>query len=374
MLTRRAIVGPLAAGGAAAAFGARALSPAMERDGPTGPALGTVASARGILYGSATSTFQLRDADFAGVLAREARILVAEYEMKRSTIQPQAGSYNFAPADALLRFANDHRMAMRGHTLVWHKSNPPWLGDALQSPRKEAFLTGYIETIAARYRGQMHSWDVVNEALAPGGGRSDGLRDTLWLKAFGPSYIDLAFHAARSADPGALLVYNDEGCEGGFAEHERFRAVTLDFLEGAIARGVPIGAYGMQGHLQAFGPKIDQAKLREFLARLKALGLRILVTEHDVDDSGGTLDVAARDRAVADASRRFLDVVLDSDAALAVLTWGLSDRFLDFPGMRAAMMGYSPRTLPLDAALARKPMWQTMAGVFGSARHRLTAD
>jgi endo-1,4-beta-xylanase len=374
MLTRRAIIEPLAVGGAAAAFGARALSPAMERDAPPGPALGTLASTRGFLYGSATSTFQLRKADFADVLAREARILVAEYEMKRSSIQPQAGTYNFAPADALLRFAQDHRMAMRGHTLLWHKSNPPWLEDALQSPRKEAVLAGYIETLAARYRGQMHSWDVVNEALAPGGGRSDGLRDTLWLKAFGPSYIDLAFHAARSADPGALLVYNDEGCEGGFAVHERFRAATLDFLERAIARGVPIGAYGMQGHLQAFGPKIDQAKLRDFLARLKALGLRILVTEHDVDDSGGTLDVAARDRAVADTSRRFLDVVLDSGATIAVLTWGLSDRFLDFPGMRAAMMGYSPRTLPLDAALARKPMWQAMARTFGAARHALTAD
>jgi endo-1,4-beta-xylanase len=374
MLTRRAIVGPLAVGSAAAVFGARALSSAVERDVPAAEGLGARASARGFLYGSATSTFQLRETDFTAALAREARILVAEYEMKRSSIQPRPGSYNFAPADALLRFAQDHRMAMRGHTLVWHKSNPLWLEEALQSARKEAVLTGYIETVAARYRGQMHSWDVVNEALSPGGGRSDALRDTAWLKAFGPSYIDLAFHAARSADPGALLVYNDEGCEGGFAGHERFRAATLNFLESAIARGVPVGGYGMQGHLQAFGPKIDQAKLRDFLARVKALGLRILVTEHDVDDSGSTLDVGERDRAVADASRRFLDVVLDSGATIAVLTWGLSDRFLDSPGLRAAMMGYSPRSLPLDGALARKPMWQAMAQVFGAARHSLTAD
>jgi endo-1,4-beta-xylanase len=76
------------------------------------------------------------------------------------------------------------------------------------------------------------------------------------------------------------------------------------------------------------------------------------------------LDVAIRDRAVADASRRFLDVMLDNPATRAVLTWGLSDRFLDPPGWRDRLAGRYPRMLPLDRDCNRKPMWKAMAKAF----------
>jgi endo-1,4-beta-xylanase len=120
----------------------------------------------------------------------------------------------------------------------------------------------------------------------------------------------------------------------------------------------------MQGHLSAFGTQVDQKKLSVFLDAVRQMGLKILVTEHDVDDSGGPPDIAARDRAVADASLRFLDVMLDSPATIAVLTWGLSDRFIDPPGWRDRMAGRYPRMLPLDATCARKPMWRAMAKAF----------
>jgi endo-1,4-beta-xylanase len=287
-------------------------------------------------------------------------------------LEPQPGDFDFAASAALLNFAKQNGLAFRGHTLVWHKANPPWLEGALASAAgRDRLLGGYIAAVAGRFRGHMHSWDVVNEALAPEDGRHDNLRNTFWLRTFGPAYIDQAFHAARAADPHALLVYNDWGCEGASERHDRFRAATLDFLERAKSRGVPIDAYGMQGHLQAFGPKTDQGKLRRFLDDVKSLGLRILVTEHDVDDSGGPLDTAVRDATVAGASRRFLDVVLDNSATIAVLTWGLSDRFLDPPGWNARLRGYAPRLLPLDADLARKPMWQAIAQSFAAMRPHL---
>jgi endo-1,4-beta-xylanase len=96
------------------------------------------------------------------------------------------------------------------------------------------------------------------------------------------------------------------------------------------------------------------------------MGLRILVTEHDVDDSGGPSDIAVRDRTVSEASRRFLDVVLDA-GPIAILTWGLSDRFLDSPGVRAELAGYLPRMLPLDRDFQKKPMWHAMIASFTRA-------
>lgn len=369
MLNRRKFVALTAAASARVALGASGV-PVLRgavQDHADAGSLGALAARRGILYGAAAASGQLKDESFARVLAREARILVPEYELKRATTEPQPGVYDFSGADALLRFARRHGMAFRGHPLVWHNRNPDWLEAALQTSRKDALLTDYVQTVASRYRGAIHSWDVVNEALHPADGRADNLRQSIWLKAFGPQYVDMAFRAARAADPKALLVYNDWGCEGDGPQHDRFRAATLAFLDRAIGRGVPIDAYGMQGHLQAFGPTVDQRKLRDFLSALRAMGLRVLITEHDVDDSGGPLDISIRDRAVADASRRFLDVVLDNRTTLAVLTWGLTDRFLDPPGWRDRLRGYSPRFLPLDAGLARKAMWRAMAQGFGGA-------
>ncbi len=356
MPTRRLLLAQLAAAG---------LRPSITG---AGRGLRNIASARGVLYGAAAATYQFGRSDFVPVLAREAAILVAEYEMKRSEIETAPGRYDFTACDALLAFARTYDMALRGHTLVWHHKNPDWIESALQRFRCRAHAyAGYIAAVMGRYRGRLHSWDVVNEALAPEEGRADNLRGTIWLKRFGPAYIDLAYHAARAADPQALLVYNDWGCELGAPDNDRFRAATLNFLEGALSRGVPIQALGLQGHLSAFGTQVDQKKLSRFLNQVAGMGLKLLVTEHDVDDSGGPSDIATRDRAVADASRRFLDVMLANHATIAVLTWGLSDRFIDPPGWHRPARGQlstqaAARGAPIMAASRCGTRWRARSG------------
>jgi len=211
----------------------------------------------------------------------------------------------------------------------------------------------------------------VNEALAPPGRvtRPDGLRPSLWLDAFGPGYVDIAFHAARAANGKAQLVYNDWGCEQGAAENDRFRATMLRFLDGLLKRNVPIDALGLQGHLSAFGNRVDQRKLRAFLEDVRARGLAILVTELDVDDTGGPSGIAARDQAVADEARRFLDAVLDSPATQAVLTWSLSDRYVDPPDeWKLKLMGWRFRKTPYDAEMRRKPLWDALTQAFSARR------
>ena len=121
----------------------------------------------------------------------------------------------------------------------------------------------------------------------------------------------------------------------------------------------------MQGHLSAVGTKVDQNKLRAFAAEIQSRGLALLITELDVDDTGGSLDPSLRDRAVADEARRFLDVVLDSPATTTVLTWGLSDRYLDPPDeWKLKLIGWRGRKLPYDAQMRRKPLWDSIARSF----------
>lgn len=356
MITRRTFVQTAAAGACLPLSGAG--SP------PAG--LAQLARARGVLYGCATANYELKDRDFVAAIRREAAILVPEYEMKRDKVEAERGKLDYSAVDALLHFADANGMRLRGHPLVWHKANPAWLEDAVVSSRDDRLLTAYVQAIVSHYRGRLHSMDVVNEALLADSGRSDGLRETFWLKAFGPSYIDTAYHAAHEADPSLVLTYNDWGCEMAGAGNDRMRAITLNFLESALARKVPVHAYGMQGHIAAFGQTIDQKKLRDFLEALKTMNLRIFITEHDVYDLTESADTALVDRASADASARFLDVALDY--ADTVLTWGLSDKFLDAPTWRQKLAGYAPRMLPLDRNMQRKPMWTAMAGAFDRRR------
>jgi len=357
MLGRREL---LAAGASALTFRAHAQEPR---------ALKTIAGSKAFVFGTAVASYELKDADFTPVLLREAAQLVPEFEMKRDVLEPRPGVYDFAALDSLFAFAARNHLSMRGHTLAWYYANPPWLAPMLAARRDEKLLTGHVQTVLKRY--PMASVDVVNEALAPPGTatRADGLRPSLWLDAFGPGYIDLAFHAARAADPKVQLVYNDWGFEQGGVENDRFRATTLRFLDGLLKRRVPIDALGMQGHLAAFTNPVDQRKLRAFLDEIRARGLAVLITELDVEDTGGPHDAAARDRAVADEARRFLDVALDNPATQAVLTWNLSDRYVDPPDeWKLKLLGWRFRKTPYDAQMRRKPLWDAMAQAFAGRR------
>jgi endo-1,4-beta-xylanase len=83
------------------------------------------------------------------------------------------------------------------------------------------------------------------------------------------------------------------------------------------------------------------------------MGLKVLVTELDVDDSMLRGDLVGRDATVAAQYRAYLDTFLQSPALVAVLTWGLSDRY--------NWLGSTARPLPFDRDLSAKPAWYAMA-------------
>jgi hypothetical protein len=55
--------------------------------------------------------------------------VTAENDMKWQLIHPREGAngYDFAPADALVNFAQNNQMQVVGHTLVWHSQTPNWV-------------------------------------------------------------------------------------------------------------------------------------------------------------------------------------------------------------------------------------------------------
>lgn len=340
--------------------------PSWSADGPQGAAART-----GLAFGAAVPSNLLNhSAEFRKILARDCGLLLGNNEMKMAVVMPEPGRTDFAPADSVVRFARAHGQSLRGHALVWHEALPDWATPLLtlaNAPRAEDFLRRWIEAVAGRYRGLIESWDVVNEVLAGYGPvpREDGLRETPWLAALGPGFIDLAFRILHETDPHAAPAWNEDSLEHDFDWVEAKRNRILKRLEGMRARGVPIRRFGIQAHLVSDQP-FDPKTFRHFLHEIGQLGLGLEITELDVDDKAFPADPAARDRAVADFVRRFLDVALDEAALLNVVTWGLfdGDTWLnDHPDHRRPDGGRQ-RPLPLDEAMRPKPFREALIAAF----------
>ena len=215
------------------------------------------AKASGRYFGAAVKSRLLRqDSAYRATVARECDILVQEYELKRGTTEPKPGKYDFSGADQIIDFAQAHGMRARGHTLVWYTANPPWLEPAVQQAsdaQQRQLMTGYIDVAMRRYAGRISEWDVVNETIEPNQGRADGMRaESLWMKAMGEQYIDLAFHRAREVDGEATLFLGDYGLEHDSPRCERRRTAMLKLLDRLMSRGVPVDAIGIQGHLKPY--------------------------------------------------------------------------------------------------------------------------
>lgn len=360
-VTRR---GFLSAAGASAALADRARADIVN-EAP----LRERAARCGVLYGAMAMAGELLDADYRVALARECAIMTPGVEMKWGVTEPRRGETTYAAAESIASFARDNGMKLRGHTAAWHVNLAPWTRAALAEPGGAELLVARVRDVVGHFSGRIAEWDVVNEAIEPRDGLPGGRRASILYRAGGDGAIADCFHAARAADPGALLFYNDYGLEYQTPEQEARRRATLGLVDDLLRRRAPIHGFGLQCHLKAGSP-FDQATFRRFLGEIAARGLRISLTELDVDDSRLAADPDARDRAVADHAQRVLDVALDEPAVVTVVSWGLSDRYLWLSKDRPRGDGLPTRGLPLDHALRRKVLWRAMADAFAHAPKR----
>jgi endo-1,4-beta-xylanase len=351
--------------------GAAAQAPeAYEGAEPQGPALKERAAGKGILFGAAARSADLRaDPAYADALARECALLVPEWEAKWGALRPEPDVFTFDAVDTLWEFAHRRGLLFRGHALVWHDHVPRWLSE-IDGAETSRALEKHIRRVASRYPA-IQSWDVVNEAVEPEDGRGDGLRESIWLKALGPSYIRDAFVLAREANPGTVLVYNDYGVDYADRASRDRRAVILRLIETLKKQGAPVDALGIQGHLNP-SRSFDAPSFREFLHTAADLGVILYITELDVNDRNLPAGIGHRDRLAADHAREYLETALDEPAVRGVFTWGLSDRFTwrnEFSYSRRRD-GLRARTLPLDEDMRRKPLWTAIAQALDGATPR----
>jgi endo-1,4-beta-xylanase len=233
------------------------------------------------LMGSAVNEAIVSGADRTSrdIVVRHFNSITAENVMKAEVLNPRPGVFNFGPADAFVAFGETNNMFIVGHTLVWHNQTPAWyFQDTNGVPVSREELTermrSFIQTVAGRYAGRVHAWDVVNEVIADDG----SYRPTTWVRGIGSGdeLVKLAFKFASEAAPNTELYYNDFN-----AWRPTKRDGIVRMVKMLKAAGIRIDGVGIQGHWGLNYPKREY--IEAAIDAYAALGVKVMITELDVD-------------------------------------------------------------------------------------------
>lgn len=206
------------------------------------------------------------------LIKKEFNAVTAENCMKSMLIHPEENRYDFELPDKLAVYAEENKMKLHGHTLIWHSQLSPFFKEIKDSAKMVAAMTAHIHTIGSHFKGKVYSWDVVNEAL-----EEDGtLRKSVFYNVLGESYLPLAFKSAAAADPSADLYYNDYNMA-----NKQKREGAIRMIKMIRASGAKIDGVGMQGHWGLDSPTLEE--IETSIVEYAALGLKVSITELDID-------------------------------------------------------------------------------------------
>ncbi|KSW29966.1 endo-1,4-beta-xylanase, partial [Cellulomonas sp. B6] len=272
-----------------------------------GSTLQAAAAESGRYFGTAIAAGRLNDSTYSTIANREFNMITAENEMKMDATEPNRGQFNYTQGDRILNWALQNGKQVRGHALAWHSQQPGWMQNMEGSDLRQAMLN-HVTQVATHYKGKIYAWDVVNEAFQDG---SSGARRNSNLQRTGNDWIEAAFRAARAADPGAKLCYNDYNTDDW--THAKTQAV-YNMVKDFKARGVPIDCVGLQSHFNPQSPVPNNYQTT--LSSFAALGVDVQITELDIEGSGSSQ---------AENYRKVVQACLNVSRCTGITVWGVRD-------------------------------------------------
>ncbi|HPD44311.1 MAG TPA: endo-1,4-beta-xylanase [Dysgonamonadaceae bacterium] len=230
------------------------------------------------LIGVAMNADQITGKDTAGVrlIKQHFNSITPENCMKSEVLQPEEGKFDFALADQYVDFGQKNNMFIVGHTLIWHSQAPKWFfvdknGKDVSREVLIERMKNHITTVVGRYKGRVHGWDVVNEAIEDDG----SFRKSKFYQIIGEDFIRLAFEFAHEADPEAELYYNDYSMS-----KEGKRDAVVKMVRNLQSQGVKIDGIGMQGHMTMDFPTLEEEE--KSIVAFSETGVKVMITELDL--------------------------------------------------------------------------------------------
>jgi endo-1,4-beta-xylanase len=228
--------------------------------------------------GTALSSNQISGIESKAIklVERHFNSITPENILKWEEVHPEPNRYNFEMSDRFVAFGEKHKMHIIGHTLVWFHQTPDWVfqdksGRLLGRDALLERMKDHIFNVMGRYKGRIHGWDVVNEAIAEDG----SFQKCKWLEIIGEDYVLKAFEYAREADPNARLYYN----EYDFIKQSKCEGV-VNLIKDLQSKGIHVDGIGIQGHWFLDYPRIED--IESSILALSNLGVKLMITEMDI--------------------------------------------------------------------------------------------
>ncbi|MBM3859054.1 MAG: glycoside hydrolase family 10 [Verrucomicrobia bacterium] len=195
--------------------------------------------------------------------------------------EPASDFWRRPPPDRFLPWAAKHGITLKGHPLLWHAYNPPWLPSDADELR--ALYQKRFKEIASRYAGKIDIWDVVNESLV--------CKKTYPLYSEDRAYVGWAFKEVAPLFPENTTLMINEVTSYNFSplSDNYFEQIKTLMAQGAKIRGIGFQYhYFRRERLDAFlkDPKCNPGKLLDVYEQFSAFNLPLYVTEITIPSAG----------------------------------------------------------------------------------------
>jgi GH35 family endo-1,4-beta-xylanase len=286
--------------------------------------------------GTSIMPMGMGDAAYMQLLLHHFSLIIPDYGMYMSDLQPKRGQWSFDSTDQIMNFAKTNSLKVRGHVLVYdypmrrHEEKwtptPNWVYAGKYSRADMVqIMCEHIDRVMKRYQDSVSQWIVVNEAV--GNALPGEMEDNIWRRTIGEDYVELAFIHAHQVAPNAELLINDYGADylgqsscGPFKVNNFYR-----YVRKLRQKGIPIDGVGLQFHLTVGLDHPNLASIEDNFARYRALGVKVYITELDVKIK----EPVTEDKLGAQAALYGLvmNAALNSPNCSGLSVWGYTDRY-----------------------------------------------
>ncbi|MDK8193793.1 endo-1,4-beta-xylanase [Paenibacillus sp. UMB7766-LJ446] len=272
------------------------------------------------------------------LLKKHHNVVTFENDMKPDYAYDTDRQFDFTAEDALVQRVKGAGLDLHGHVLVWHAQSPTWLHTAESGKplsREDALtnLRTHVKTVVEHFGDQVISWDVVNEAMNDNPPNPEdwknALRNSGWLQAIGPEFIEEAFLAAKEViDENGWDIklyyndYNDDNQNKATAIYSMVKEINDKYAANHPGEKL-IDGIGMQAHYN-LGTRLDNVKMS--LERFISLGIEVSVTELDIMAGTNSTITEKEAKQQAYLYAQLMDLYKKNSEHISRVTfWGLND-------------------------------------------------
>lgn len=293
-------------------------------------------------------------------------------------LEPEEGKPRFAkdspkiyrrPApDLCLEYCDEHNITPKEHCLTYMNFAPAWV-DQMDTADVMRKLERRYATVAGRYAGRIHGWEVINELFCTDAPK----RRTPFFT--GDEILDWSFRMAEKYFPCNELIINEASFVWDWIHFAYKRSGYYQMIEQGLRRGLRIDAVGMQFHMfnkredehRYLASRFNPRSLFEVLDTYATLGKPIQITEITIPAYSNSADDEA---AQADLIEQLYSVWFSHPATEAAIYWNLPDGYAAFAPQGDMTSGenvYYGGLLRFD--MSKKPAAERLEYLFGEKWH-----